>query len=125
MTASIPETIEGLPNLSGLDAEVQEATSRRRPVTLGRTPMRLDEIGAASGIALHMRRTPTPEDGDLRSARVAGNLEYMMEPKLAHGCHDAPAFLGCYSRIADFIRELVDAGRHPRIMPDYSGELLF
>ena len=31
----------------------------------------------------------------------------------------------CYGRMADFVRELVDSGRRPRIMLDYSGCLLF
>jgi hypothetical protein len=125
MTSSIPETIEGLPALSGWDADVREATSRRHPVTLGRTPMRPDGVTSAFGIALHMHQPLILDDGDLRTSRVVGNLEYMLERRHVHGFHDAPAFLGCYSRTADFIRELVDAGRHPRIMLDYSGELLF
>ena len=49
----------------------------------------------------------------------------MLEHQHIHGNHDAPVFACCYTRIADFIRELVDAGRHPRVMLDYSGELLF
>ena len=49
----------------------------------------------------------------------------MMERQHVHGNHDAPVFAQCYSRTADFIRELVDAGKHPRVMLDYSGCLLF
>jgi hypothetical protein len=39
--------------------------------------------------------------------------------------HDAPVFAHCYQRMADLVRELVEAGKHPRVMLDYSGELLF
>jgi hypothetical protein len=125
MTASIPEVVEGLPTLSGWEPELRDATSRRDPVYRGRTPMRLEAITSAFGIALHMHQPLVLADGDVRTARVLGNLEYMMERQHIHGFHDAPVFLSCYSRIADFVRELVDAGRHPRIMLDYSGELLF
>jgi len=122
---TIPETIEGLPNLSGWDAELRESTARRGPVTAGRSPFRANEVASAFGIALHMHQPLIIDEGDLRSARIVGNLEFMMQRAHVHGFHDAPAYLSCYSRIADFIRELVDAGRHPRIMLDYSGELLF
>jgi hypothetical protein len=123
MTTAIPETLEGLPNLSGWEGDVRDATARRLPAARG--PMRLDELTSAFGIALHMHQPLILDDGDLRTARVVGNLQYMMERSHVHGFHDAPAFLGCYSRIADFVRELADAGRHPRIMLDYSGELFF
>jgi hypothetical protein len=125
MTTTIPETIEGLPNLTGWEEDVRHATSRRSPGSGSLSPFRVDDIASAFGIALHMHQPLILDDGDLRTARVVGNLEYMMERKHVHGFHDAPAYLSCYSRIADFIRELVDAGRHPRIMLDYSGELLF
>jgi hypothetical protein len=125
MSQSFPEVIEGLPNLSGWETDVRNATRWHSPVYLGRSPMALDRITSAFGLALHMHQPLVLDDGDFRTSRVVGNLEYMMDRKHVHGFHDAPVFLACYSRIADFIRELVDAGRHPRIMLDYSGELLF
>jgi hypothetical protein len=125
MIEAIPDVIENLPNICGWEREIGEAVRRRDPVPAGRSPMTLDRINSAFGIALHMHQPLILDDGDLGSAPVIGNLEYMMARRHVHGCHDAPAFLSCYSRIADFIRELVDAGRRPRIMLDYSGELLF
>jgi len=125
MAELIPEVIEGVPPVSGWESEVERARSRPGPVFLGRSPLRLDGITSAFGIALHMHQPLVFEDGDLRNAPVVGNLQYMMERTHVHGNHDAPAYLSCYSRTADFIRELVDAGRHPRVMLDYSGELLF
>jgi hypothetical protein len=125
MAELVPEVIEGLPPVSGWEAELEKARARQGPVFQGRSPHRLGALQSAFGIALHMHQPLVFEDGDLRSAPVVGNLQYMMERVHVHGNHDAPVFLSCYSRIADFIRELVDAGRHPRIMLDYSGELLF
>jgi hypothetical protein len=121
----IPETVEGLPNISGWETELDATTRQRRPVFLEQTPIRLDRLQSAFGVALHMHQPLVLDDGDLRQARIIGNLQYMMERQHIHGNHDAPVFAWCYTRIADFIRELVNAGRHPRVMLDYSGELLF
>ena len=121
----IPETIEGLPNISGWEAEVAQATSLRDPVYLRRTPMRLDRIQSAFAVALHMHQPLVFEDGDMSRAPLLGNLQYMMDRRHVHGNHDAPAYADCYSRIASFVRDLVHEGRHPRVMLDYSGELLF
>jgi hypothetical protein len=126
MPASIPDVIEGLPNISGLERDVKAAgAARRAPVYLGRTPMILERIQAAFAIALHMHQPVILDDGDPRGAPMKGNLQYMMDRQHVHGCHDAPVYLSCYSRIADFVRDGVDGGRHPRVMLDYSGELLF
>ncbi|HTR35779.1 MAG TPA: hypothetical protein VMH80_07760 [Bryobacteraceae bacterium] len=117
--------IEELPNISGWESGVEAATDRREPVFVKRTPLRLDRIQSAFGVALHMHQPLILDDGDLHQARMLGNLQYMMEHQHIHGNHDAPVFAWCYTRIADFIRGLVDAGRQPRVMLDYSGELLF
>jgi len=121
----IPETVDGLPNICGWEADLDAVTSRSGPAFLERTPLRLDRLQSAFGIALHMHQPLVLDDGELRQARIIGNLQYMMERQHVHGNHDAPVFVWCYTRIADFIRELVNAGRQPRVMLDYSGELLF
>jgi len=121
----IPEVVDGLPNIAGWENEVAAATSRHEPVYRDRTPLRLDRMQSAFAVALHMHQPLIPGDGDLGSARIIGNLQVMMENQHIHGNHDAPVFAQCYSRIADLIREAVDAGRHPRVMLDYSGELLW
>jgi hypothetical protein len=122
---SIPEIIDGLPNISGWEEQVRQVTQRGGKVFVDRTPMRLDKIQSAFAIALHMHQPIILGDHDLWPAPMIGNLQYMMEHQDIHGNHDAPVFASCYTRIADFIRELVDDGRQPRMMLDYSGELLF
>lgn len=123
--ASIPEIVDGLPDFSGSEKQVEEATGGAAAVFLDRTPFRLEQLQSAFALALHMHQPLILQDGDLHSAPFVGNLQYMMERQHVHGMHDAPVFAWCYSRTADFIRELVDAGRAPRIMLDYSGELLY
>ena len=121
----IPEVIDERPNLCGWDDQVAAATRGREPVYLRGTSLRLERLQSAFAIGLHMHQPLILGDGDLRSAPIIGNLQHMMEHQDVGDNHNAPVFAWCYSRTADFIRELVDAGHHPRVMLDYSGTLLF
>jgi hypothetical protein len=122
---SIPEIIKERPNICGWEDQVAAVTSRHEPVYLGRTPMHLERLQSAFAIGLHMHQPLILGDGDLRSTPIIGNLQYMMEHQDIGDNHNAPVFAWCYSRTADFIRELVDSGRQPHVMLDYSGTLLF
>ncbi len=121
----IPEVVDGLPNIAGWEPQVAAALNHREPIYLNRTPLRLDKMQSAFAVALHMHQPLIPGDGDLATAPIIGNLQSMMEHQHIHGNHDAPVFAQCYTRIADLIRDLVNAGRQPRVMLDYSGELLW
>ncbi len=84
------------------------------------------KINSCFGVALHMHQPMIPAGGDdLKTARLISNLQYMMERQNIGDNHNAPVFLNCYSRIADFVRELSGEGKNPRIMLDYSGNLLW
>src|SRR5262245_11338112 len=122
---TIPDIIEGLPNICGWEDPLRQALRHRETAFLQRTPMWPDKIQSAFAIALHMHQPLVLSDGDVRQALMIGNLQYMMERQHVHGNHDAPVYAACYTRMADFVRKLVDEGRNPRIMLDYSGELLF
>ncbi len=121
----IPEIIDGLPNVAGWENQVETVTSRQEPVFLSRIQLRPDRIQAAFAVGLHMHQPLIIGGNDVRTGSLIGNLQHMVENQHIHGNHDAPAFAWCYGRTADFIRELVDAGRQPRVMLDYSGCLLF
>jgi len=83
-------------------------------------------IQSCFGVALHMHQPIIPAGGnDLRTAKLISNLQHMMENQNIGDNHNAPVFLNCYTRIADFIREFADQGKNPRIMLDYSGNLLW
>ena len=118
----LPEVIDGLPNISGWEAEVLSVRSKREPVFLPTTNIRLEEISAAFAIALHMHQPTIPagKEGELIS-----NLQYMFEHPQEGDNHNAAPFAYCYSRMGDFIPELVSQGKNPRIMLDYSGNLLW
>ncbi len=118
----LPEVVEGLPNICGWEAEVQSVVQHSQPVFLPKTNIRLENISAAFAIALHMQQPiiPAGAHGELIS-----NLQYMFEHPNEGDNHNAGSFAHCYSRIADLIPELVSQGCNPRIMLDYSGNLLW
>jgi len=125
MTQPIPETVSGLPNICGAEAQVAEATSSRKPVFLNETNLRLDKLEAVFAIALHMHQPLIPAGGeDVQSAEMISNLDSMMRNQGVGDNHNAPVFAECYARMGEMIPELVREGRNPRVMFDYSGELL-
>src|SRR5262245_11856610 len=122
----LPEIIDGLPNISGAETEVEEVTRSRQPVFLPETNLRLERLQAVFAVALHMHQPLIPAGGsDLRTAATIGNLENMLRDPGSGDNYNASVFIDCYGRIGDIIGDLVREGRNPRIMLDYSGELLF
>ncbi len=118
----LPELIDGLPNISGWEAEVRSVVQHNKPIFLPTTNMRLEDINAAFAIALHMHQPTIPAGSD---GALISNLQYMFEHPQEGDNHNASVFAYCYSRMADFIPELVSQGCNPRIMLDYSGNLLW
>jgi hypothetical protein len=64
-------------------------------------------------------------DGDRMSAPLISNLQHMLEHPGEGDNHNAPVFLRCYGRVADLVGALVARGLQPRLMLDYSGNLLW
>jgi hypothetical protein len=125
--ATLPEEIDGLPNLCGAEAAIEAAIREggERPVTPGRTPIRLDDIDSAFAVALHMHQPLIPAGGpDLRSAPAISNLQWMLEHQDVGDNHNAPVFLWCYKRPGELIPKLLAEGAEPRLMLEYSGTLL-
>ncbi len=116
------ETLEGLPNICGWESEVQAVTQRQDPVFLPRTNLQLGEVSAGFAIALHMHQPTIPAGAD---GGLINHLQYMFEHAQEGDNHNAGAFAYCYSRMADFIPDLVQQGYNPRVMLDYSGNLLW
>lgn len=123
---AIPELVNGLPNICGHEAEVEEVTRARGPVYLPETNLRFDRLRAVFAIALHMQQPLIPAGSpDLRAAETISNLDYMMRHPNTGDNHNAPIFAECYARMGNIIPELVHQGRNPRVMLDYSGELFY
>lgn len=123
----LPEYIEGVPNVSGREADVSQTLAAGAAKTLFRNRGGIDfgQVRAASAIALHMHQPLIPAGGgDLRTAALIGNLQHMMENQGFGDNHNAPEFAWCYKRMGEFIPQLISEGKSPRVMLEYSGTLL-
>ena len=122
----IAEIIDGLPNICGFDEQVIKSAESNKAVFKPATNVSLDNIQSAFVIALHMHQPTIPAGGgELSTAALIGNLQHMFDHPHVGDNHNASVFAWCYSRMADFIRELVNQGKNPRVMLDYSGNLLW
>ena len=82
----------------------------------------LRDLNSGFACALHMHQPTVPAgpNGELIS-----HLQYMLEHPDEGDNHNAEPFAHCYRRMADLIPELIQEGCDPRIMLDYSGNLLW
>lgn len=111
------------------EEDVARAMAAKGPFYAPATGVNVRDVRAAFGMALHMHQPMVPEGrpdgGDISKADIISYLDYMMQHQWIHDNHNAPVFEWCYRRMGHFIPELVDAGKSPRIMLDYSGDLLW
>jgi hypothetical protein len=121
-SAPLQESRYGLPNLCGQEAYIREIVNNDEPVFLKTTNLSLEKIRAGFACALHMHQPTIPAgyNGELIS-----NLQYMFEHGGEGDNHNAGVFAWCYGRMGEFIPDLVAQGCNPRIMLDYSGNLLW
>jgi len=114
-----------MPAISG---PVENSAKRAggNPVFRNETDVDLSRVQAACALALHMHQPTVPAGGDdLATAALIGHLQYMFEHPGENDNHNAGPFAWCYGRMGEFIPQLVHEGKSPRIMLDYSGELLW
>ncbi|MGA1304636.1 MAG: glycosyl hydrolase family 57 [Cyanobium sp.] len=111
-----------MPGIAGQEEEILALVQYDRPVFLPRTNLKLEGIQSAFACALHMHQPTIPAgpDGELIS-----HLRYMQEHSDEGDNHNAPVFAECYRRMGSIIPQLIDEGCNPRIMLDYSGNLLW
>jgi hypothetical protein len=129
MTATAPtqlpvleELRSGLPNICGWEAEIRSVVNHSDPVFLPTANLRLENIAAGFACALHMHQPTIPAGVN---GALIGHLQHMFEHPHTGDNHNADVFAWCYSRMGDFIPEIVGNGGNPRIMLDYSGNLLW
>ncbi|AFZ35603.1 hypothetical protein Sta7437_2051 [Stanieria cyanosphaera PCC 7437] len=115
-------TRSGLPNICGWEAEIEQIVNHNEPIFLPQTNLNLDQIKAGFACALHMHQPTIPAGAN---GELISNLQYMFEHQGEGDNHNAGVFAWCYSRMGDWIPELVNHGCNPRIMLDYSGNLLW
>jgi hypothetical protein len=123
----LPESVDSLPNICGSEPIVDQAIrqGQARNVFLADSGVDFGRIKSAAAIALHMHQPLIPAgSADLCTAAIIGNLKYMMDNPNIGDNHNAPVFHWCYRRMGEFIPQLLDEGKEPRVMLDYSGTLL-
>jgi Glycosyl hydrolase family 57 len=119
------EYLDGLPNICGREDEIAATMARPAVVNLATSGIDFSKARSCFAIALHMHQPLIlAETGDLTTAPVISNLQYMMDNQQIGDNHNAPVFHWCYKRMGEFIPTLVHEGKQPRVMLDYSGCLL-
>jgi len=119
------EYINGLPNISGSEKIIHQTLRGNQPVFLSESGINFGKISSAGAIALHMHQPLIPAGGgDLHTAEIISNLKYMRDNQYIGDNHNAPVFHWCYKRMGEFIPQLVNEGKQPRVMLEYSGTLL-
>jgi hypothetical protein len=120
---SFPEYLENLPNLCGAEAVIEKTLRARKP-SAPEGGVDFGNITSACAIALHMHQPLIPAGGhDLQTAEVISNLKHMMDNPGIGDNHNASVFHWCYKRIGEFVPQLIDEGKQPRVMLEYSGTL--
>ncbi|VEP18198.1 conserved hypothetical protein [Hyella patelloides LEGE 07179] len=112
----------GLPNICGDEKKISQLVNHDEPIFLNDSNLNLDQINAGFACALHMHQPTIPAGAN---GELICNLQYMFEHQGEGDNHNAGVFAWCYSRMTDWIPELVAEGKNPRIMLDYSGNLLW
>ena len=110
-----------LPPICGREAEIQALLRNGRP-TGGHTAPPLEQIRSAFACALHMHQPTIPAGTD---GALISHLQWMLEHPGEGDNHNAEPFAHCYRRLAELLPELIEQGCAPRIMLDYSGNLLW
>jgi hypothetical protein len=111
-----------MPSICGREAEINTVVNHTELVFLPTTKLRLADMTAGFACALHMHQPTIPAGSQ---GELIGHLQYMFEHQGEGDNHNASVFAWCYARMGEFIPDLVAQGCNPRIMLDYSGNLLW
>ena len=111
-----------IPPLSGRESEIATIVNHNEKIFLEKTDIKLEEKKALFACALHMHQPTIPAGNH---GELICNLQYMFDHQGEGDNHNAEVFAWCYSRMGEFIPQLVADGCSPRIMLDYSGNLLW
>ncbi len=122
----MPDLLNDLPVICGSETEIVKLLPDKKSGFTSNPNLPFDKVQSCFGLALHMHQPTIPAaTDDLHTAGLISNLQYMLEHQHVGDNHNAPIFLQCYSRMSDIIRDLTAEGHNPRIMLDYSGNLLW
>ncbi len=121
----MPETVDGIPSISGSEEVIRAVMRRPREQQHLASGIDFRRIRSGFACALHMHQPLIPAGGaDPGTAPIISNLKHMMDHPNDGDNHNASVFHWCYKRMGEFIPTLVREGKQPRIMLEYSGTLL-
>ena len=115
-------SLSDLPPIAGREAQLQGLLQEPRPRLLPQKQRALENIRSAFACALHMHQPTIPAGAD---GALISHLQHMFDHPGEGDNHNAAAFAHCYGRLADLLPQLIGEGCDPRIMLDYSGNLLW
>ncbi len=113
---------QSLPPIAGYEAEILALVQQANPAVLTHSNLKLEQFQSAFACALHMHQPTIPAGAN---GELISHLQYMLEHSEEGDNHNAEPFAHCYKRLADIIPQLIQEGCNPRIMLDYSGNLLW
>ena len=111
-----------LPPICGNEFVINKLVNMKKANRQLKNKSNLENINSGFACALHMHQPTIPagENGGLIS-----HLQYMFEHTSEGDNHNAEPFAQCYKRLAEIIPSLINGGYEPKIMLDYSGNLLW
>jgi hypothetical protein len=118
MQTMISSSIDSLPKFWGDAAAIQAAQAN----ATAPQPRSLEGLRSGFACALHMHQPTIPAG---HHGELISNLQHMFEHPNDGDNHNAGVFAHCYGRMGELVPQLVAEGCAPRIMLDYSGNLLW
>ena len=113
---------KNIPPICGHEFAISKLVNSKKDVREFKTKLDLEEINSGFACALHMHQPTIPAG---KNGELISHLQYMFEHISEGDNHNAEAFAECYKRLAEIIPDLVKEGYDPKIMIDYSGNLLW
>ena len=114
--------IKDLPQICGFEFAINELVNRERDSKQFKEKSNLENINSGFACALHMHQPTIPAG---KNGELISHLQYMFEHTSEGDNHNAEPFAQCYKRLAEIIPSLINEGYDPKIMLDYSGNLLW
>ena len=110
------------PPIAGRETELRLAMQNHPPLWRDCSNLNLAATRSGFACALHMHQPTIPAGPE---GALICHLQYMLDHPDEGDNHNAEPFARCYRRMADLMPQLINEGCNPRIMIDYSGNLLW
>ena len=111
-----------LPPICGEENKLNELINHKRDIKQIKLNSDFQNITSGFACALHMHQPTIPAG---KNGELISHLQYMFENSSEGDNHNAEPFAQCYKRLAKIIPSLINDGYEPKIMLDYSGNLLW